>query len=128
MKSPFRFVENETKTALVVVFPPTVKGLFNSKIHELVREVQELLDGVYVTYALSSGNSPDLRASITAARFVGCESAVVVMAGSGDAVPFFDHGSKGEWLLTASTVLPELEAPALVDAYRAAVAEAGRAA
>jgi hypothetical protein len=127
MKSPFKFAEYESKTALVVVFPPAVKGLFNSEVHDLVREVQELLDGVYVTYALSSGSSPDLRAALSAARFAGCESAVVVV-GSGDAARFVDHGSIGDWLLTTSTVLPELEAPALVDAYRAAVAEAGMAA
>ncbi len=128
MKSPFRFVENETKTALVIVFAPTVKGLFNPEIHELVREVQELLDGVYVTYALSSGNSPDLHASIAAARFVGCESAVVVFAKTSEIARFIDHDSTGDWLLTTSTVLSELDAPVLVDAYRVAVAEAGRAA
>lgn len=128
MNSPFRFSETEATTALVIVFPPEFKSLFSSEVHRLVSEVQDRLDGVYVTFALSSGNSPDLRASIAAARFVGCESAVVVVAGSGDAAPSFDHGSSGDWLLTASTVPPELEAPALVDAYRAAVAEAGRAA
>jgi len=128
MKSPFRLAENETKTGLVIVFPPEFKGLFSPEIHRLVGEVQEQLDGVYVTFALSSGNSPDLRASIAAARFVGCESAVVVVAGSGDTAPFLDHGSNGDWSLTASTVLPELEAPALVEAYREAVSEAGRAA
>ncbi|MCW8984675.1 MAG: CbiX/SirB N-terminal domain-containing protein [Thermoanaerobaculales bacterium] len=128
MKSQFRLAENEAKTALVVVFPPAVKGLFNSEVHELVSEVQELLDGVYVTYALSSGSSPDLRAALSAARFVGCESAVVVPAGAGDADRLVNSDSKGDWLLTVSTGLSELDAPALVDAYRVAVAEAGRAA
>lgn len=128
MRKPFSLDDNETKTALVIVFPPEFKGLFSPEVHRLVGEVQEQLDGVYVTFALSSGNSPDLRASISAARFVGCKSAVVIMAGSGDAVRFVDHGSKGDWLLTASTVLPELEVPALVDAYRAVVAQAERAA
>lgn len=128
MKSPFRFAGNETKAALVIVFPPEFKGLFSPEVHRLVSEVQEQLDGVYVTFALSSGNSPNLRASIAAARFVGCESAVVIVAGSGDAAPFVDHDPNGDWLLSASTFLPELEAPALVDAYREAVAAAGRAA
>ena len=128
MKRQFRLTDSETKTALVIVFPPEFKGLFSPEIHHLVGEVQEELDGVYVTFALSSGNSPDLRASIAAARFVGCESAVIVVAGSGDEAPYVDCGSKGDWLLTASSVLTELEVPALVDAYHAAVAEAGRAA
>jgi hypothetical protein len=128
MKTPFRFAGNETKAALVIVFPPEFKGLFNPEIHRLVGEVQEQIEGVYVTFALSSGNSPDLSASIAAARFVGCDSAVVVPVGPGDAVPFSDHSSKGDWLLTVSSVLPELDAPAFVEAYREAVSEAERAA
>jgi hypothetical protein len=128
MKSQFRLAENEARTALVVVFPPAVKGLFNPEVHELVREVQELLDGVYVTYALSSGNSPDLRAALSAARFVGCESAVVVPAGVSNADGFIDNDSKKDRLLTALPVRSEFDAPALADAYLAAVAEAGMAA
>ena len=128
MKRPFRLAADETKTALVIVFPPEFKGLFNPEVHRLVGEVQEQLDGVYVTYALSSGNSPDLRASLAAARFVGSESAVVVLAEASDIARFLDHDSTGDWVLTASTVHFELDAPALVDAYRVAVAQAGRAA
>ena len=128
MKYPFKVATDETKTALVIVFPPEFKGLFNPRVHELVREVQEQLHGVYVTFALSSGTCPDLRASIAAARFVGCESAVVVLAEASDVARFIDHGSIGDWLLTASTVDSELDAPALVDAYHVAVADAGRAA
>lgn len=128
MKYPFKVATDETKTALVILFPPQFKGLFNPEIHRFVGEVQEQLDGVYVTYALSSGDSPDLRASIAAARFVGCDSAVVVLAGVSDTAPFIDHSSKGDWLLSSSTILSELDPPALVDAYRLAVAEARRAA
>jgi len=128
MKTTFRFAADENASALVIVFPPGVKGLFNSEIHSLVREVQEQLDGVYVTYALSSGTSPDLRAAIAAARFVGCNSAVVVPAGTNDAVRFAERGTTGDWLLTVSPVHSELDAPAVVDAYLTAVTEAGRAA
>jgi hypothetical protein len=128
MKFHFRVAAGETKTALVIVFPPEFKGLFNPRIYELVREVQEQLHGVYVTFALSSGSCPDLRASIAAARFVGCESAVVVLAAANDIARFIEHGSNGDWLVTASTVHSELDAPALVDAYLVAAAEVGRAA
>ena len=128
MKTPFRFVTNQNKTALVIVFPPAVKSLFNSEVHGLVREVQGMLDGVYVTYAHSSGTSPDLRDAMAAARFVGCESMVVVPIGASDTARFIDTGSKGDWLLTALPVLSVLDAPALADAYLAAVAEARRAA
>ena len=128
MKTPFRFASAGTKTALVMVFPPAVKGLFSSEVHRLVREVQELLDGVYVTYALSSGTSPGLRDSMAAARFGGCESMVVVPVGASDTARFIDTGPKGDWLLTASHIDAGYDASALVDAYLAAVAEAGRAA
>jgi hypothetical protein len=66
--------------ALVIVFPPDVKGLFNPAVHALVRGVEERLEGVHVTYALTSGAAPDLEASLAAARFAGCTSAVVVHA------------------------------------------------
>jgi hypothetical protein len=128
MKTPFGLASDETKSALVIMFPPTVKGLFNSDVHQLVRDVQDLLEGVYVTYAFSSGSSPDLRDSIAAARFGGCESAVVVPVGATDPAPFDDTASKGDWLLTGSQVDAEHDAPALVDAYLEAVADAGRAA
>jgi hypothetical protein len=128
MKTPFNFDAEETTTALVIVFPPGVRGLFNSEIHDLVREGQEQLDGVYVTYALSSGTSPDLRSAISAARFVGCDSAVVVPAGASDIVQFADRGSTGDWLLNVTPVDSDLDAPAVVDAYLTAVTEAGRAA
>ncbi len=128
MEFLFRVAADETGSVLVIVFPPEFKGLFNPRVHELVREVQEQFDGVYVTFALSFGSCPDLRASIAAARFVGCKTAVVVLAVANDISGFIDHGSNGDWLVTASTVHSELDAPALVDACLVAVVEAGRAA
>jgi len=128
MNAPFKFAADETTSALVIVFPPGVRGLFNSEIHSLVREVQEQLDGVYVTYALSSGASPDLRAAIDGARFVGCDSAVVVPAGTNQVAQFAEHRSTGDWILDIAPADSDLDAPAVVNAYLAAVAEAGRAA
>lgn len=128
MKTPFSFASAGTNTALVIAFPPAVKGLFNSEVHRLVGEVQEMLAGVYVTYALSSGISPNLRDSIAAARFGGCDSVVVIPVGENNATSLIETGPKGDWLLPASQVHAEFDVPALVDAYQAAVAEAGRAA
>ena len=128
MKSQFKFETGDTPTALVIVFPPGVNGLFNSGVHGLVREVQAQLDGVYVTYALSSGSSPDLRAAMSAARFVGCESAVVIPAGSATVGENAVSAGAGDWLLAASHIGSEVEAPAVVEAYLTAVAEAGKAA
>ncbi len=128
MNTTFTCAADENRSALVILFPPGVGGLFNSDIHDLVREVQEQLDGVYVTYALSSGSSPDLRAAIAGARFVGCESAVVVPAVTDDVARFVDRGATGDWLLKITPVASDLDAPAVVDAYLTAVAEAGKAA
>lgn len=63
---------------LVIVFPPTVRGLFNPEVHRLVAGVEVRLGDVFVTYALSTGASPDLGAALAASRFAGCSAAVVV--------------------------------------------------
>jgi hypothetical protein len=128
MKTPFEFHADGSTTALVIVFPPTFKGLFNPEVHGLVRDVQERLDGVYVTYALSSGTSPDLRDAISAAQFGGCESAVIVPVHPSEASRFTGPGSTGDWLLTSSQVNSDLDAAALADAYRTAVSQAEMAA
>ena len=128
MGAPFNFAADTTKTALVIAFPPDTRGLFNPEIHGLVREVAEQLDGVYVTYALTSGSTPSLRDAVAAARFVGCGSAVIVPAGADDGLKFFDRQTAGDWMLSAPPILSELDAPAVAQAYLSAVEEAGRAA
>jgi hypothetical protein len=72
------FAAPAQRLGLVIVFPPGVRGLFNPAVHRLVRSVEARLDNVFVTYALSSGSSPDVGAAVAAARFAGCSSAVVV--------------------------------------------------
>jgi hypothetical protein len=128
MQAQLKLGSGRSKAALVVVFPPGVKGLFNPEVHGLVREVEERLDGVYVTYALSSGTSPSLRDAMAAARFVGCESAVVVPTASDVIVKFVDRETSGDWMVTSTPDFSELDASAVVEAYRAAVAGAGKAA
>ena len=94
MSASFRFGASGKSVALVIVFPAGVSGLFNADIHRLVREVQESLGGVYVTYALSSGTAPNLRDAMFAARLVGCDSAVVVPAvASAEAISHSTRGS-----------------------------------
>ena len=121
MESSFKFSEHGRRAGLVIVFPIGVTGLFNPEIHELVQEVERQLDGIYVTYAVSSGASPTLRDAIGAARFVGCESAVVVQAVEHDTAWPVECAPDGDWLLTSLPVSSELEAPAVVDAYLSAV-------
>lgn len=78
MSSTMHFGNGARQTALVIVFPSGVKGLFNPEVHRLVSEVQDQLENVYVTYALSGGPSPGIDAAMSAARFAGCASAVVI--------------------------------------------------
>ena len=128
MENPFRFTAKKSTTALVIAFPSDMKGLFNPEIHALVRDVAERLEGVYVTYAVTSGSDPNLRDAMAAARFAGCESAVVVAAGAGDELRFMGRGTTGDWMLSDAPVLSELDASAVAEAYLSAAEEAGRAA
>ena len=128
MESPFCFSERQQHSGLVIVFPPGVSGLFNPEIHGLVQEVERQLDGIYVTYALSSGASPTVKDAISAARFVGCESAVVVHAVGQDALWPVDCAPSGDWLLTSLPARNERDVSAVVSAYRAALDAAEKAA
>jgi hypothetical protein len=128
MTQSFSFDANRTGSALVIVFPPGVRGLFNTEIHGLVRQVQERLESVYVTYALSSSGSPDLRDALAAARFAGCDSAVVIPTEASDAALLDEARSTGDWMVAISPTMSDTEAPAVVDAYQAALAKAEKAA
>ena len=121
MGSSFSFSGSDQRTGLVIVFPPEVAGLFNPEIHGFVRKVEKALEGTYVTYALSSGASPTLRDAISAARFVGCESAVVIQSVEQDAAWPVDWSPGGDWLLVSSSVGNEFDVSAVVDSYRSAL-------
>jgi len=127
MSTPIPFTST-TRPSLVIVFPLGVSGLFNSDVHGLVRQVQERLPGVYVSYALTSGSAPTLRDALAAARFAGCESSVVVYAGENDDTWPVDAKSSGDWLLASSSVPAELDASAVVDVFNAVVVDADQAA
>jgi hypothetical protein len=128
MKSSFSFSGSDQRTGLVIVFPPEVAGLFNPEIHGFVRKVEKALEGTYVVYALSSGASPTLRDAISAARFVGCESAVVIQSVEQDAARPVDWSPGGDWLLASSSVGNEFDVSAVVDSYRSAFDSAEKAA
>jgi hypothetical protein len=119
---------DSNQTALVIVFPPGVSGLFNPVVHGLVRQVQDRLPEISVSYALTSGSAPTLSDAIAAARFSGCSSSVVVCAGeSGDAW-LGDPAWNGDWMLPTSLFPADLDAAAVVNAFKSAMIEAGRAA
>ena len=128
MEHAFRFSARDVNAALVILFPPGVKGLFNPEIHKLVREVEAKLDDVHVTYALSSGGSPDLGDAVAAARFAGCDAAVVVhpqeiMAGENPVgAPAGD--SVVDWYSVAS----EMDANVVAETFLTIVKGEGKAA
>ncbi len=128
MESSFSFSESDQRTGLVIVFPPEVAGLFNPEIHGFVRKVERELDGIYVTYALSSGASPTLRDAVSAARFVGCDSAVVIQSAEHEPDRPVDWSPGGDWLMASSSAGNESDVSAIVDTYRSALEAAERAA
>lgn len=123
----FKFGATTPSTALVIVFPVGVRGLFNPQVHSLVREVQEKLDNVYVTYALSSG-SPTVADAIAASKFAGCEAAVVVHAGDDLSSDLARFGSGADSPIRGSLGLAEMTPSTVVSAYMTALAGASRAA
>ena len=128
MESSFSFSGSDQRIGLVIVFPPGVAGLFNPEIHGFVAKVEKGLEGTYVTYALSSGGSPDLRDAVCAARFVGCESAVVIRSVE-DGAARREYGSpSGDWLLASTSVGDEFDVAAVVNAYRLAITASEKAA
>ncbi len=128
MSYPFKFETSDINAALVILFPPGVKGLFNPEIHKLVREVEGKLDGVHVTYALSSGGSPTLTDAVAAARFAGCDAAVVVhpqdIMASENPVGRRSGDSIVDWYPVAS----EMDASVVADTFLTIVRGAGKAA
>ena len=114
----FDSTESLLRTGLVIVFPAGVKGLFNPSVHSLVREVEEKLDGVHVTYALSSGASPTIPDALAAVRFAGCASAVVIYSDE-NVVPAESMGRRnGDWSLDLQA--GEISANGIIDAFETA--------
>jgi hypothetical protein len=64
---------------LVVVFPDDVSSLWDSGVNLFVDEVEQKVDGAFVTFAMANGRHPSLVDALTAARFNGCDSAIVVV-------------------------------------------------
>ena len=123
----FEFTADSPSTALVIVFPVGVKGLFNPNVHGLVRQVQEQLDDVYVTYALSSGESPTVPDAIAASRFNGCDAAVVVHQHEASDSPQ-EVATDGDYAISAGASALELDPASVIGAFEQAVTSQGRAA
>jgi hypothetical protein len=116
------------RIGLVVVFPVGVKGLFNPAVHRVVREVEDRLEGVFVTYALTAGGSPDVGDAIAAARFAGCDSAVVMHLDEGVEAVAVDSSSDNLWSIDPEMDGFEGTAEMVVSAFRGLRAQSEMAA
>lgn len=108
------------ETALVLVFPDPGAALFHGEVNRLVTEVEDRVGGAFVTFALLNGRQPSLMDAISAARFMGCTSAVVAVVGdrlgpSVEAVP----RAWGEMPMTVASCGRDPEA--IADAFAASV-------
>jgi hypothetical protein len=120
--------DSGSDVGLVIVFPPTVKGLFNPRVHRLVRGVEARLGAVFVTYALSSGSSPDVEAALAAARFAGCSAAVVVHWDSWLGSAELDPSTDTLWSESPDVADLRLNVESVLRAFRGAGAALGAAA
>jgi hypothetical protein len=67
---------------LVVVFPDDAATMWDSDVNGMVGEIENQIDGPFVTFALLNGHQPSLMDALTATQFVGCTSAVVAVVGA----------------------------------------------
>lgn len=123
------FESSPQRSGLVIAMPPGVTSLFNPDVHRLVRTVEDRLEGVFVTFALSSGAVPDVKAALKAARFAGCTSAVVIWSGDWSDNDFeFDTNTDTLWSESHLSEHLDDSAEKVVAAYNRALPPAGMAA
>jgi hypothetical protein len=102
--------------ALVMLFPENELTMWSSEINELVTEVEERVDGTFVTTALLNGRQPSLVDAMMAVRFMGCSSAVVAVLGaSGSSTEADVPVSGGSFPISLVACRPD--PAAVVDAY-----------
>lgn len=105
--------------ALIVVFPDRRGGLWSAEISRLVEQVEEQVDGGFVTFALANGRRPSVADALAAARFAGCSSAVlaVVDGDSGGGLEPRPGSLRG---LTVSVAACRRNARSVLEVFRAA--------
>jgi len=70
--------QREVAPALVLNLRDDSASLWDLEVNGLVEELEDRLDGVYVTFAAGRAGRPSLADALAAVRFAGCSSAVVV--------------------------------------------------
>lgn len=103
--------ETDPAPALVVRFDRDRLPPWDREVEALVEELEERLGDVFVTPAAGPGG-PTLRDALAAARFAGCESAVVVTPVTARPDPLAASGA-----LPAVTVRSAWNAAAIASAY-----------
>jgi hypothetical protein len=108
------WTEREPAPALIVRFDCDRLPLWDGEVDALVDELEERLDGVFVTPAAGAGG-PTLRDALAAARFAGCDWAVVAMPLAAARDPLPAGGA-----LPSVSVRSEWDAEAIARAYERA--------
>lgn len=108
------------ETALVLLFRDRRESMWDSEVSELVGEVEERLDGVFVTYALEAATQPSLDDALAAARFMGCSEAFVAVVGEAPNAVFAPPRLAGGARLSGSVAVDE-SAEAIASAFMLAM-------
>lgn len=69
---------DKSETALVLLFSNVRSPLWDVDVQRFVEDVEEQLDGVFVTHAVADNRYPSVADALAAARFHGSSRAVVV--------------------------------------------------
>jgi hypothetical protein len=69
---------DKSETALVLLFSKVTSPLWDVDVQRFVDDVEQQLDGVFVTHAVANTRYPTVADALAAARFHGSTSAVVI--------------------------------------------------
>jgi hypothetical protein len=123
-----RLFERATSGPALIVYRDSALGtLWDPELSELTERLEGEL-GVFVTSAGASERSPDLRDAAAAARFAGCERAIVVTAAESPVVDAARDGAvvSGVRIVVAST--PTWRVEDVARSYRLTDGSSARAA
>jgi hypothetical protein len=115
--------ESRSTTGIVLVFSNIRSALWDSSVGEMVDQVEDRLDGVYVTSAVTAGGRPSVADGVAAVRFAGCTSALVVYVGDRS-----ERLADTLWRVPVRSVTVRPDPDAVAEAFHAHAVQADRAA
>lgn len=107
---------DKSETALVLLFSNVSSPLWDADVQRFVDDVERQLGGVYVTYAVADNRYPTVVDALSAARFHGSSSAVVVDLQGGAAMSNEFH-----WPLPFTLARSVRDPESVVQTYNACV-------